>query len=184
MINQITTTKLINFDLVTEKSLLRSGHSVADLGCGQTGSFSFLLSRLVGVQGMVYAVDIVRSNLHLIDKEIEINKIANIKTIWGDFESLNATKIPDNSMDCSYLINSIHQSKNPANTLREAIRITKPNGKLVIIDWSEHASPFGPQLSSRISKSKLVDSSKKNGLYLDNEFSAGQYHFGLVLIKA
>ena len=35
----------------------------------------------------------------------------------------------------------------------------------------------------KVDKNKLVDASKKIGLYLESEFTAGQYHFGLVLTK-
>jgi ubiquinone/menaquinone biosynthesis C-methylase UbiE len=121
--------------------------------------------------------------LELINRESKQHNIANITTIWSDLEILNATKIANDSVDASFLINSIHQSKKPLNILREAIRITKKGGKIILIEWSGLASPLGPETANRIDKNKLVDVSKKNGLYLESEFAAGQYHFGLVLIK-
>jgi len=178
------TTKLLNLNLILEKSQIKAGQSIADLGCGRSGHFAFLLARHVGSKGVVYAVDIIKQNLAIIEKEASLNHISNIKTIWSDIEIYGATQIMPESIDICFLINAIHQSKKPLESLRESIRITKKGGKLIIIDWSKISSPLGPDSSIRIDKDKLVDAAKKNGLYLESDFAAGPYHFGLVLIKA
>jgi len=177
------TTKLLNLDLIIERSGIKAGQSIADLGCGRSGHFVFMLGKIVGMKGMVYAVDVIKNNLDLVTKEADLNNVKNIKTIWSDLEIFGATKLEPGSIDISFLINTIHQSKKPIEVLRETVRITKKGGKIVIIDWSQNSSPMGPIEGNKIDKNKLVDASKKIGLYLENEFTAGQYHFGLVLTK-
>lgn len=176
-------TRLLQPSLVIEKAGVKSGQSIADLGCGKNGHLAFHLTGLVGSRGRVYAVDIIKSHLDDIDGELKRQAIKNLRTVWSDLERIGATDIEESSLDVAFIINTLHQAQKPLDLLREAVRLTKSGAKVVVVDWSRYASPLGPDDVYRIDKNKLVDSVKKIGLYLDNEFSAGQYHFGLVLKK-
>jgi ubiquinone/menaquinone biosynthesis C-methylase UbiE len=176
-------TGLLRKELIIEKSGLKSGQQIADLGCGRGGHFSFQLAKLVGVRGMVYAVDVIKHYLDDLELELKRQEIKNIQTIWTDLELLGAAAIDSSSVDIVFVINTLHQAKKPIDLLKEATRISKRGARLIVVDWSRSASPLGPDENIRIDKNKLVDAGKKIGLYLDSEFSAGPYHFGLVLTK-
>lgn len=178
-----TNTHLLRPDLVAERAGVKAGQKIADLGCGRSGHLAFYLTRLVGAHGLVYAVDIIKPHLEEIDSELNRHEIKNLRTVWSDLELAGATNIEESSLDLVFIVNTLHQSKKPLDLLKEAARLTKSGAKLVVVDWSRHASPLGPDEKQRIDKRKLVDAVKKIGLYLDNEFTAGQYHFGLVLTK-
>lgn len=179
----VFTTKLLNLKLIIEKSGAKSGQIIGDLGCGRSGHFVFTLSQITGQKGKVYAIDVIKNNLAVIDKESNNSGITNISTIWSDLEVFGATKLEDSSLDLVFLINTVHQAKKPVDLLREVTRITKKSAKIIIVDWSQNASTIGPIEGNKVDKLKLVDACKKIGLYLDSEFTAGQYHFGLVLTK-
>jgi ubiquinone/menaquinone biosynthesis C-methylase UbiE len=81
-------TGLLRKELIIEKSGLKSGQQIADLGCGRGGHFSFQLAKLVGVRGMVYAVDVIKHYLDDLELELKRQEIKNIQTIWTDLELL------------------------------------------------------------------------------------------------
>lgn len=177
-------TNLLNIDLIFEKAKIKEGQKIGDLGCGRNGNFVFLSARQTGKLGAVYAVDVIKTNLDSIAREAKEHNLSQIKTVWSDIETYKATKIEENSLDLVFLINILHESKQPINILHEAVRLLKKGGRLLIIDWKKISSPIGPDINSRLNKDLLANVGNKNGLIKENEFEAGQYHFGLVFIKA
>ena len=76
---------------------LREGQTVLDYGCG-IGSFSIPAAKMVGDDGVVYALDIHPLAIKAVEKKIEKKQIANIKTIL----SSRGTGLPDESVDVVY----------------------------------------------------------------------------------
>lgn len=161
---------------------LQNGQVVADLGAGG-GMFSIQAARLVGEQGQVYAVDIIRNTLSDIDSRARLSGLYNIKTIWSNLEIFGATAIPEASLDCAMLINILFQSDKHPEILAEANRLLKPNGRLLIIDWSDTTPGFTPDSSRQVSPDKLIEIAPQTNFVLEKQFQAGQYHFGLLFIK-
>jgi len=176
-------TTLIDKNLIIEKLQIKSDQKVADFGCGQHGYFTITLAKQVGKHGQIYAIDIIKDHLETIKKIAKPENLLNISYIWSNLDIYNATKTEANSLDSGLLINVIHQSKNKVSMLSEIARLLKTNSRLVIVDWKESASPFGPDTTLRIDKEMIVTLAKKSNLILDSEFVAGQYHYGLVFIK-
>ncbi len=174
---------LLDDDFILEKAGISGGMVVADLGCGAQGRYVFGASPLVGKNGVVYAIDILKTILESIKRRAKGENINNIKTIWSDLEIYNATKIEPNKIDTSLLINTLYQSHKRVEILREAIRITKKGGKIMVVEWKNIASPFGPPTENRVKMELLKDGAKKLGLKLEEEFEAGQYHYGLIFEK-
>ena len=174
---------LINVDLLFSKAQVDEKMKVADLGCGSSGHFVFPGAKRVGKKGVMYAVDILRTALETISKRARAENLANIKTVWSNLEIFGATKIAAGSLDVGLLINTLYQSHKRAEILRESIRLLKKNGKLVIVEWKNIASPFGPPIEERVKKELVDNAAKKLGLRPDEEFEAGPYHYGLIYIK-
>jgi len=174
---------LIDANLIYKKAGVKEGMQVADLGCGSLAYFSFPLLKIVGKRGKVYAVDILKTILETIDKKIRIENIENMETVWSNLEIFKATNIPNESLDVSFLINTLHLSKKRTDILRETIRMMKKNSKLLVADWKGIQLPFGPPLEDRVNEELLIKSAEKLGLRLDDEFSTGMYHFGLLFTK-
>ncbi|NCN07745.1 methyltransferase domain-containing protein [Candidatus Falkowbacteria bacterium] len=168
---------------VFEKVGLAEGMNVGDLGCGNLGYFSLPAAKIVGKTGMVYAVDILKSVLQSVEHIAKQEGLDNIKTIWSNLEVVGATKVPDESLDLSMLMNMLFQSTDDAKVFLEAYRLTKPNGKLTVIDWKMISAPFGPDPAKRIKKEDAIRFGTDAGFKLIEEFEAGPYHFGLVFVK-
>jgi len=174
---------LINVDFVLNKAQISAKMKVADFGCGASGHFIFPASSLVGNKGKIYAVDILKTVLETLNKRIKQENIQNIKTIWSDIEVFGATKIEANSLDVGLLMNTLYQSHKRAEIIREAIRMIKKGGQLLIVEWKNIDTPFGPPVGERVKKDLLVMAGKKLGLDLVDEFEAGPYHYGMMFTK-
>lgn len=156
---------------------------VAELGCGNFGFFVFPMARRVGRQGKVYAVDILKSTLEEIRREAKSNNIPQIVPVWSNLEKFKAANIESNSLDSALLVNVLHQSQKKADILREAIRLLKRGGRLAVIEWKDIDLPLGPKPDQRVKLESLKAAIPKIGLDISQEFEAGPYHYGLILIK-
>ena len=174
---------LIDTNLIIQKSGVQESMVVADLGCGTTGHFSFPFARAVGRKGTVYAVDILRTVLENVNKRMYQENIENVKTVWSDLEVYNATKINSNSLDLALLINTLYLSTKRMEIIREAVRLLKKGGKLMVVEWKMIALPFGPSVDKRVRADLLKSAAPKYSLEMLEEFNAGPYHYGLLFEK-
>lgn len=175
---------LLDANAILSKAQVSERMKVADLGCGSSGHFVFPAAKLVGKRnGVIYAVDILKPALESVSRQAKQENFTNIQTVWSDLEIFGATKIEPSSLDIALLINTLHQSHKRVEILREAIRLAKKDGKIVVVDWKNTATPFGPPVEERVKIKSLEEAGKKLGLKLEEEFDAGQYHFGLIFVK-
>lgn len=176
-------TNLFDIQAILSKMCIGEGQRVAELGCGNFGFFVYPLARLVGRQGKVYAVDIIKSTLEVINKEAKKDNLPQIETIWSNLEKFKATQIENSSLDSALLVNVIHESDKKIEILRESIRLVKRGGTLLIVEWKSTDLPFGPSIENRVKIDSLKNAAPKIGLALKEEFEAGPYHYGLILTK-
>lgn len=176
--------KLLDVKIILSKARIGEGMKVADMGCGSTGHFVFPASLMVGDKGLVYAIDILRTVLETIDRRIKFENAKNIITVWSNVEIFKATKIESGSLDVALLVNTLYQSHKRVEIIREAARMVKKGGRLVVVDWKNVALPFGPPTEERVNKEAIIKGAPRLGLEFEEEFFAGQYHFGLILNKS
>lgn len=175
--------KLLDTDIVLAKAQIGPKMKVADFGCGTTGHFVFPVSKLVGKDGVVYAVDILKTALETINRRIKVENATNIRTVWSDIEVFGATNIEAGSIDIALLMNALHTSAKRAEILRECSRVLKKGGKLVVVEWKNVASPFGPPPEERVNEENLKKAAERLGYKFEEEFTVGPFHFGLIFIK-
>lgn len=174
---------LLDPNLILEKAQIKEGEKVADLGCGAAGHFIFPAARTVGRKGNVYAVDILKTVLSNIDKTAKDEALDNISTVWSDVEVFKATDIETNSLDAVLVINTLYQSSQRAQFLKEATRMLKKNGRIVIVEWKPTSTSLGPPADNRVDKNSLKTGVQQMGLTLEEEFEAGEHHYGILFIK-
>jgi len=174
---------LIDARFILDKAQIGDKMKVADLGCGASGHFVFPAAKLVGKKGIIYAVDILKTALENINKRARVENYSNVKTIWSNLEIFGATKIETASLDAALLINLLYLSHKRAEIIREAIRLVKKSGKIVVVEWKNIATPFGPSAEDKVKKDLLELAAKKLGLQFEEEFEAGPYHYGMVFVK-
>jgi ubiquinone/menaquinone biosynthesis C-methylase UbiE len=174
---------LLDVNFIMEKARIKERMKVADLGCGTSGHFVFPAAKIVGSHGLVYAVDILKPSLESIARRARQENIPNVITVWSDLEVYRATKIETESLDVALLINTLFHSQKRAEMLRESIRMVKRGGKMLVIEWEETSLPFGPSPEKRVKIEQLKKASEKLGLKVEEEFDAGEYHYGVLFTK-
>ncbi len=174
--------ELINIDVMA-KAGIEENMRVADLGCGNLGYFTIPAAKIVGKNGLVYAVDVLKSVLEAVEGLAKQQGMENIKTVWSNLEIIGATKIPAESLDASFIINTLFQSTKDDLLIQEAFRLTKPGGRVIVIDWKRVSAPFGPSMDERTKPEEIRKFCETAGFRLVEEFEAGPYHYGMMWVK-
>lgn len=178
-----TGNELIDPFKLLEQAGIRGGMKVADFGCGTLGHYVFPAGRMVGKDGKVYAIDILKSVLGGIASRIKLEGAANVETIWGDLERVGGISLPDGSIDMGLLINNLFLSKHQPEMVKECTRMVKSGGIMVIADWKPSAAGFGPDPATRVGADVAKKLGLDAGLVLEKEFEPGKYHYGFVFKK-
>ena len=116
-------------DLGAALALLDPDMIVGDLGCG-TGSLALALAQHVAA---VHAVD--GSAAMLLAARTRLAGQPNVVLSEG---SLEALPLADASLDVAVLMLVLHHVAEPSRVLREARRVLRPGGRLLITDMRAH----------------------------------------------
>lgn len=176
-------TELINPFKLLERIGIRGGQRVADLGCGSLGHFVFPAAQLVGGAGAVYAVDIQQSVLEHIVKLAKEQQFWNVYPVWADIDVFGATHIDPGSLDLTLLVNNLFLSRNRSALVREMARLTRPGGRILVVEWKTSASPIGPPADKRLGVAEAKKILTSPLLTFSEEIEAGPYHYGLVYLR-
>ncbi|MFA5778278.1 MAG: class I SAM-dependent methyltransferase [Candidatus Paceibacterota bacterium] len=158
---------------------LREDNVVVDLGAG-TGYYSIVAGSLA-TKGKVYAVELQKDFLDTIKSRVSEAHLNNVEIIWGNVEKIGGTKIGDGIADVVVASNILFQIEDRDKFIEEAKRILKQKGRVLLIDWSESSIMQGTNI---ISKDKARIMFEKKGFILEREINAGDYHYGMILIKS
>jgi len=158
---------------------LRVGDHVADLGSG-TGHHSIELAKIVDVSGRVYAVDLQKDLLKELVVRAREEGFANIIPIVADIEKPKGTGLESGSMDACVIANALFQVGDQFAFLKEAFRILKPQGELLVIDWIGSFKGMGPPEKNVLKKDSLIEMAGEIGFKLNRTIGAGEYHYGLI----
>lgn len=167
--------------LLLSINVLKPGLKVADFGCG-AGYFTLPIAEIVGQEGRVSAVDILENVLELISSRAKNSGLFNIKTIHANLEAKGGSNLASNTQDVVLMANVLFQSQKKGAIIDEAIRVTKPGGTIVIIEWLPD-SYFTTDKGWRISPEELKKILEEKGLKFNEEFEPDDYHYGLVYQK-
>lgn len=159
------------------------GMNIADLGAG-VGAYTIPLAEKVGETGRVYAVEVQKEFLTNIKNSALARGFKNVEVIWGDIEHLGGTKIKDGAVDAVVISNVLFQAEEKKGLIREAKRILKIGGKLLLIDWSDSFKNLGPTTEMVITKDKARELFEDEGFVLKNEVPVGEHHYGLVFFNS
>ncbi len=110
---------------------VKRGHVVLDEGFGM-GTSSIVAARIVGREGMVYALDNEPVHVLILWLRARIRWMKNLKVFLSSADSVN---LPVESVDVVHACDSFHEFP-MEQTLQELYRVLKPAGILAI--WEEH----------------------------------------------
>jgi ArsR family transcriptional regulator len=104
---------------------------VADVGCGE----GYLTLEAARWARRVVAIDRSAAVLARARQLAERRKITNVTWKRGEIEKL---PLPDRSIDVVLLSQTLHHAADPARVLREAARVLRPGGRVLILDLRAH----------------------------------------------
>ena len=176
--------KFIDPESVVKSLDIKAGMHIADLGCG-TGYFSLPLAKIVGSEGKVYAIDILKSKLESVKSQAKILGLNNIIVQHANLEVSEGSKMGKESVEWVILVNMLFQN-NPdgrKKIMLEAKRILKKGGFILVIEWDKTGASIGPDVDLRIPKEEMIIMAHEHGLGVVKEVKIGDFHYGLILTK-
>lgn len=162
---------------------LMPGMVAVDFGCG-TGHYPLLMSMLVGSTGLVYAVDIQKNLLESVKKQAREKGIKNIEIICADLEKSESMPLKSGIANFVLISNILFQVENKDALVKTAHNLLKAGGYVAVIDWKKEDSfKLGPKFEHKISKEEVKNLFSQNGFNVENEFLAGEHHYGIIFSK-
>lgn len=157
------------------------GMVVADFGCGN-GYYSVAAGSLIGSQGEVHAIDIMEDALSQTGSLAKLLRLRNINLHQCDLEKSGASELAATSCDLVILASLLHQVPKKENVIREAYRVLKTGGKILVVEWKPEAK-LGPALADRIADSEARSLLERQGFRPISNLPAGAYHYALLYGK-
>ena len=180
--NQNAVGRFLDPDKIISQLNLNPGDVVVDFGCGP-GYFSIPFAKIVGDDGRVIALDVLSHVLETVDGKAKNLGLTNVTTSRVNFEKANGTKLEDNSADWVILKDVLFQNKEKEIVIIEAHRVLKSGGKTLIIEWNQKDASVGPAMDIRISEIALEKMLNENGLIVEKNIKAGDFHYAFVAVK-
>jgi len=128
--------------LLLEALGIEPGQRVCDLGCGN-GFYAIELARLVGPEGVVYAVDIQPEMLRMLARRAAQEQLGNIRPILG---TAIDPRLPPGSIDLVLCVDVYHEFSHPEPMLARIRESLAEGGTLVLAEFrgEDPAVPIKP----------------------------------------
>ena len=122
-----------------ELSAVRAGQSVLDIA-GGTGDLAAKFADIVGPTGRVVLADIDESMLNVgRDKLLDHGYQGNLEFVQADAQYL---PFPDDSFDSVSIAFGLRNVTDKDLALRSMLRVLKPGGRLLVLEFSKPANPL------------------------------------------
>lgn len=168
---------------VLEEIGLETGDTLLDVGCGE-GRFSAPASKIVGVEGRVYALDAFEERLAVLRGTIAEQSISNIEAFLGDVTE--RISVDDDSVDVCLMANVFHELVENGvikGEMGEIRRVLKPDGVLAMVDFKKDVErPPGPPQSARLDPGEVENVLGQYGLEKARSVEIGPYHYLILLV--
>ena len=154
---------------------------IADFGCG-AGAYSLLLAKKASM-GSVFAIDVRKEMLERLESDAKSKDIHNIHVVWGDIDEKNGSRLREYSMDLIFITNTLFQIEKKKAMFDEAVRVMKPNARIIIVDWLESFGNIGPMKGHVVNLETAKLLAEESGLFIEKDIDAGEHHYGFIARK-
>jgi predicted methyltransferase len=146
-------------DLVVEALGITPGMTVADIGAG-TGYFEARLSKAVGPQGKVIAIDVEPDMVRYLGERAAREKTANVSPTLGTPDD---PKLAPASVDRILIVDTWHHVPARDAYAAKLMAALKPGGQLYVVDFTLETSK-GPPRAHRLGPMVVVAELRQGGL--------------------
>jgi ubiquinone/menaquinone biosynthesis C-methylase UbiE len=162
--------------LPPEETLRAAGvatdQTVVDLGCGP-GYFTLPAAEIVGPKGKVYGVDVQPEMIEACRTRAAEVSAQQIELVQSDGTRV---PLPDGIADLVLISVVLHEAKDRAAFLREARRLLKPSGEVVVIEFKKQDGPPGPPKEIRLSEADVAAVAEAAGLGVREQRTLNDLH--------
>lgn len=168
--------KIVNSFGITESM------RIADFGSG-AGYFTIIMAKIAGESALVSAVDILDSALDQVRTKAKNEGLRNIQTIRANLEIFGGSGLDNDSQDIVLLANILFQSDQKSEIVKEAKRVLRPGGRLILIDWRQGTGGFGPPDNLRLDEEAMRSLVTQQDFQFVSTIDTGSFHYGLIFQK-
>jgi ubiquinone/menaquinone biosynthesis C-methylase UbiE len=155
---------------------VRAGDTCVDLGSG-TGTFALPMARAVGEGGRVYAVD----NSEIMTEQIRLkNPPPQLVMVKAD---VTLTGLNDVLANICLLAFILHEVKDQEKLIAEANRLTKPGGRIAVLEWRVDADMPMPPKHKRVTRERIEELFGQAGLSLKDYIERTASHYAAIGAK-
>lgn len=161
---------------------LNPGEKVVIFGSG-SGGHTLAVARALKGSGTIYGIDVRGQMVEKLKKEAQERHHLNVRVLHGNVDHLGGTGMGVMSTDAVIIPDTLFAYQDKETMLKEADRILKPGGRLLIVEWAASYAGAGPSPKDVCSEEDALSFAKKAGFLYDRRFSAGNYHYALIFHK-
>ncbi|MCY0876496.1 MAG: methyltransferase domain-containing protein [Firmicutes bacterium] len=166
--------KMISPETVWKELGVTVSSVLADIGAGP-GFFAIRGAKLT--HGAVHAVDIEPQMLERLSQRAAEEGLTTVQTHEGNAQAI---PLPDHTADQTLCAFVLHEVDDLAKALGELRRITKPGGRVGMLEWEKKDTPFGPPLHERLAAAELIQAAKAAGFVEVTEMKPNDVNYLLV----
>lgn len=163
-------------------TLVKIGFQADDVLCDiGAGTGVFVMPAAEEPARMVYALEVNREALEVIDRKAREAGLYNVQTVLipedGTYD------VPDDDVDVALLCCVLHEIDEPARAkvFSEVARILTDGGRFAVIEFQPEAEGFGPPKDIRIAKEVVKACGRENGLVAVDDIDLSENLYCLVL---
>ncbi|KKQ92931.1 MAG: Methyltransferase domain protein [candidate division CPR2 bacterium GW2011_GWC1_39_9] len=171
--------KLLPAEDILRQYGLTEGMRVVDFGSG-SGYFTFPAAKIVGSKGFVCGIDIDPEFVNYAKNRAKKENVKNVDFLTGDESSIT---VDSGSIDYILAGMTLHELKDIKKFFKEAKRVLKVDGRLLIIEWQKRETPMGPPVSHRLSAAEISKAIENTGFKIRQEKEINNMHYLLEIEK-
>jgi len=124
---------------VVSRLRLSGGETVVDYGAG-TGVYTIGMAAAVP-QGRVVAVEALSRLADMLRDKLTPELADRLEIVETD---ANAVPLPDGAADRVVMVDVLHHLYDQPGALDEVVRLLRPGGLFLVLDWGDAERPIGP----------------------------------------
>lgn len=168
-------------DAVVSRLRLTGAETVVDYGAG-TGVYTLGMAAAVP-QGRVVAVEALPSLADMLREKLTPELADRLEIVETD---ANAVPLPDGAADRVVMVDVLHHLYDQPGALDEVVRLLRPGGLFLVLDWGDAERPIGPPRDHVLGLTAVRDIIARMGLTEIEAHEPGTelpYHLAMVAAK-